>query len=484
MVTFYYRRTNLHSLFHKTLNVLRKNNCDEPYLNSLFLLYYALNKRLLYDIHEFDYLIKLTRRSNTSQQFKLNSTNKRPISTYLDLIKNSNSGYSLHRTELVNKCLNKYIYLRRKNYCIQYIIGYWVFKDMKIFCKEPVLVPRTETEKIVDKTILKLNKLFGETSGISKEKIKIKDKNNNIAIDNNTTKINFLEIGVGTGAIYISIIRSLLLLQKSNILNADFLNSSLLIDVEGIDIEKNCLELCYKNTKLNIVDYINKSIEQNNNDPNNLDKQENKICYSFNYTQAYNTEVLEHIDINNKKNNNTIKNAYNNSNFNNNISFLIKKQSIQEYITINKDDKNYVKKLFIVSNPPYIPLSLKHTIPENLNHEAESALFGGETGLEIVLIIIDNLYWMLNNKGFCLMEFNGDSNQISLLKEYIKTYNKDNLMKKIRKLSMNKKEVENDNTKALDKNDILDLELHFIKDVYNKIRFMKINFVSSKKLKK
>lgn len=68
----------------------------------------------------------------------------------------------------------------KENYPIQYLIGYVDFYGNKINVNENVLIPRYETELLVDKTIHYINKVF--------------DK-----------KINILDIGTGSGAISIAI---------------------------------------------------------------------------------------------------------------------------------------------------------------------------------------------------------------------------------------------------------------------------------------
>lgn len=40
--------------------------------------------------------------------------------------------------------------MRMKSIPIQYILKNWYFKDLKIFCESDVLIPRPESEKIVD----------------------------------------------------------------------------------------------------------------------------------------------------------------------------------------------------------------------------------------------------------------------------------------------------------------------------------------------
>lgn len=103
-----------------------------------------------------------------------------------------------------NKLLN--------NYPIQYLIGFVNFYGNNINIRENVLIPRFETEDLVDRTIKYSKKVFGEN------------------------KVSILDIGTGSGAIAIS-------LKKE-------INS----DVTASDISKDAIELAKYNVKENSVD--------------------------------------------------------------------------------------------------------------------------------------------------------------------------------------------------------------------------------------
>lgn len=102
-----------------------------------------------------------------------------------------------------NKLLN--------NYPIQYLIGYVNFYGNNINVKENVLIPRFETEYLIEKTINYAKKMFN-------------------------SKVNILDIGTGSGAIAIS------------------LKKELDSDVTGVDISDDALKLSVENAKLNDVD--------------------------------------------------------------------------------------------------------------------------------------------------------------------------------------------------------------------------------------
>lgn len=99
----------------------------------------------------------------------------------------------------------------KNNYPIQYLIGNVDFYGKKIFVNKNVLIPRFETETLVEKTLHYINKL-------------------------NLNKGSLLEIGTGSGCISIII--------KSEIPN---------VEITAIDISRKALSLAKKNAKINKV---------------------------------------------------------------------------------------------------------------------------------------------------------------------------------------------------------------------------------------
>ena len=100
--------------------------------------------------------------------------------------------------------------LKNENYPIQYLIGYVDFYGNKINVNNNVLIPRYETEYLVEKTINYSKKIFNK-------------------------KIKILDIGTGSGCIAISLAKEL--------------NS----EVTAIDISKKALEVAVENAKENNV---------------------------------------------------------------------------------------------------------------------------------------------------------------------------------------------------------------------------------------
>ena len=109
----------------------------------------------------------------------------------------------------VSKDLEKDYELLKKEYPIQYLIGYVNFYGYKINVNESVLIPRYETEFLVEKTIKYINNLFGDK------------------------KIDIVDLGCGSGCI------SITLSKKTN------------SNVTGIDISPIALEVAKKNSKEN-----------------------------------------------------------------------------------------------------------------------------------------------------------------------------------------------------------------------------------------
>ncbi len=125
----------------------------------------------------------------------------------------------------VSKNIEKDYLKLKQNYPIQYLIGYVDFYGYKIDVNEDVLIPRYETELLVEKTIKYIKKIF----------------NNNV---------NILDIGTGSGAIAIAL--------KKNIDS----------NITGVDISDKALLMANKNAINNNIDinFIKSNIFSNIND--------------------------------------------------------------------------------------------------------------------------------------------------------------------------------------------------------------------------
>ena len=116
----------------------------------------------------------------------------------------SNQDYNYFRELISNRLLNK---------PIAYLTGKKSFWKYEFEINDKVLIPRPDTEVIVEQA-LKIYK--------------------------NKTKINFLEIGVGSGCVILSILK-----EKKSFLG------------KGIDLSKDCIKICKKNaTNLKVQDRL------------------------------------------------------------------------------------------------------------------------------------------------------------------------------------------------------------------------------------
>ncbi len=155
--------------------------------------------------------------------------------------------------ELLKKYLPKEKYEEglkklKSGYPVQYIIGNVDFYNLNILVNESVLIPRFETEYLVDKTIKYLKKL-------------------------NLSNPKILEIGTGSGCISIAL--------KKNIE----------CEITSVDISKEALELAIINAKNNnaFINFINEDIN-NYEDDNKYD-----LIISNPPYVPYNSEVSDKI---------------------------------------------------------------------------------------------------------------------------------------------------------------------------------------------
>ena len=166
-------------ILQKNINKLKQNNISTPHLDAEILLSYILKKP------------------------------REHILTY--------SNFELNNKQIIK--FEKLIQERLKNKPIAYLINYKSFYNLDFYVNKNVLIPRPETELMIDEAILKIQKT--------------KNKNDWLIVD----------IGTGSGCIIISIAKNLLNNKKYNFL--------------AIDISKQALKIANQNAKLN---KINKKI--------------------------------------------------------------------------------------------------------------------------------------------------------------------------------------------------------------------------------
>lgn len=159
-----------------------------------------------------------------------------------------NFGYILKEKELAK--FKEYILRRLKNEPVQYILKEAFFRNLKLYVDGNVLIPRPETELLVDKLLITL-----------------KENKEDILSANKT--LNILDIGTGSGNIALSI--------ASEIKNFLFSTRHDLWHIITTDIEKSAIAIAEKNAKKNLSSNEIKNIEFINCDiiPD-LDKAFNK----------------------------------------------------------------------------------------------------------------------------------------------------------------------------------------------------------------
>jgi len=136
-----------------------------------------------------------------------------------------NFGYILKEKELAK--FKEYILRRLKNEPVQYILNEAFFRNLKLYVDGNVLIPRPETELLVDKLLITL-----------------KENKEDISSANKT--LNILDIGTGSGNIALSIASEI---------------KKFLWHIIATDIEKSAIAIAEKNAKKNLSDSEIKNIE-------------------------------------------------------------------------------------------------------------------------------------------------------------------------------------------------------------------------------
>jgi len=154
-----------------------------------------------------------------------------------------NFGYILKEKELVK--FKEYILRRLKNEPVQYILKESFFRNLKLYVDRNVLIPRPETELLVDKLLTTL-----------------KENKEDILSANKT--LNILDIGTGSGNIAISIaseIKNFLVIDDrveengSNKTDTEKVSASPgLWHIIATDVEKSAVAIAEKNAKKNLND--------------------------------------------------------------------------------------------------------------------------------------------------------------------------------------------------------------------------------------
>jgi release factor glutamine methyltransferase len=135
-----------------------------------------------------------------------------------------NDNYELNKNE--EKLFNSFINQRLKNKPVAYIINRKEFYGYDFYVDENVLIPRPETEFIVEEVLKIINNINGD--GHLKE-----------CPSPMSDKIDLIDIGTGSGCIIISVLNELAERKKENVIQNAYAN----------DISKKAIEIAKINAK-------------------------------------------------------------------------------------------------------------------------------------------------------------------------------------------------------------------------------------------
>ena len=176
--------TTIKTIYNNIIKIFNNNNISEPEASARYLISYVSN--IGYTLTDFNNI--------------------------------NNNIITINNIIILNNLINK----RIMNEPIQYIIGNWDFYGIQYDCKQPILIPRPETEELVEYII-----------------------NSNIiqSINDDNHKIRLLDIGSGTGVIGITLLYQL----KSK-------------DIEciAIDINNDAVNLSLNNAKKILMNQCNR----------------------------------------------------------------------------------------------------------------------------------------------------------------------------------------------------------------------------------
>jgi len=260
----------------------------------------------------------------------------------------------------------EHILKRIKHMPIQYILKKAYFRNLELYVDENVLIPRPETELLVDRVLNIMADIVGE---------KAAGPGSSSGTDIADIDLNILEIGTGSGAIALSLIKE----AKSFIAKA-------------ADTGKNGLNI--------IMSQENAPVGSHLNDASSFSSLSG--AGSLNALPA--GEVLPFIKLKliaTEKSPAALKVALRNA------KLLLTEEEIQNVDFIKADiippenslftDEFKGKINIIVSNPPYISEDNYNGLPEEVrDFEPKCALLAGKTGLEIYKKIVEQVHRLID----------------------------------------------------------------------------------------
>lgn len=308
---------------------------------------------------------------------------------------------------------------------VQYLIGNWDFYGLTLQCKPPILIPRPETEELVEMVINSVrsssSSTVTSTYPASSSKSRTQTRTQPIT--------RFLDIGCGTGAIGIAIL--------SQLQNAECV---------AIDINPSAVNLAKKNAATHSL------MDPNEMNFDDLPSSSYKFSSS---TSRYRCLPLSFSD------------------------FVCMASQLDPPMIHAFD--------VIVSNPPYIPSSEMESLdPEVRNNEDHGALDGGIDGLKIIREIISKAPLLLSPNGRREVWLEVSNSHIpsiieDLVRECAKGTGKD--QKEIEKDDSSQYQadypmrgLQDTNEENVHTNVIMGVKVSVIKDLSGKYRFVHLIF--------
>jgi len=212
---------NIQQTLKTSTKKLKQKNIPSASLDAEVLLLEVLNKSGVHSLECKNAILNSTYRLKPELQF-------------LDSVKNldkswlyAHNDYELNKNEI--KLLNNFISQRLKYKPVAYIINKKEFYSYDFYVNENVLIPRPETELIVDEVLEILNKK-------NKDNFYPALAEGHNGFSRSDKKLILIDIGTGSGCIVISILNKL---TKNKITNNAFAN----------DISKKAIEVAKINAK-------------------------------------------------------------------------------------------------------------------------------------------------------------------------------------------------------------------------------------------
>ena len=212
---------DIQQILRESTTKLKSQNIPSAPLDAEVLLLEALNKT---EVHSLE-----CKNAIPSSAYRL-KPELRKNKTWLYM----NNNYKLNKDE--EKLFNNFISQRSKRKPVAYIINKKEFYGYDFYVNENVLIPRPETELIVDKVLEILTEVHSLEckNAIPSSAYRLKPELRN-------KKFTLIDIGTGSGCIIISILNELTKNKKDKIINNAFAN----------DISKKAIEV----TKINVKKY-------------------------------------------------------------------------------------------------------------------------------------------------------------------------------------------------------------------------------------